>query len=560
MALRAPGSIVALAFVAALAGGAAGCDMPRAGGERSSARNPAAGRRGVFDGITLTPLEVQLSGPPATQYGAPTPHALSPTEQSIAAAMTEQGMVPDPGLHRASRELARTLPDGANIPSTLIEAVLSWAGIVHPPPRLVVVELPEDPAACFASYTAACAGAVRSLVGKVERTDSRIPPRFGVGVARGSNGDTRMVAAVLDPMVAMAPIPVTMPARQTVQVRGRLVGARKDPSVEVVDPGGRGFTASTSISLDGSFVAQIECAARGAYQVEVMAEGSHGPEVAANFPLYCDAKPPTRLRVELERIAAGVDESAMARANFAHLNEERKRRGLSPLSWDDRAAKVASAHSKDMARNGFVGHVSPRTGDVSARFERNRIVGSVIRENVARGYGPKGVHDSLMSSPGHRVNLLADDVTHVGIGVVIGPEDPEVSGAPRPLFVTQNFFKKPGAGAPRDGQLAPTIRARVDGARAQRGLAQAQWDDGLDAVAATLAARVASGRRLPSGWENEVFDLGYETVTTHQVSGADFDQLSGVDLFLEPTLAAGIGVARLPRGEGFTMIVLTVGK
>ena len=152
----------------------------------------------------------------------------------------------------------------------------------------------------------------------------------------------------------------------------------------------------------------------------------------------------------------------------------------------------------------------------------------MIREYVARGYGPKGVHESLVSSPGHRVNLLAEDVTHVGIGVVIGAEDPEVPGAPRPLFVTQNFFKKPGAGAPRDGQLAPTVRARVDGARAQRRLTPAQWDDGLDAVAATLAQRVAAGRRLPSGWEQEVFDLGYETVETHQVSAPDFDQLAGV--------------------------------
>lgn len=514
----------------------------------------------MFDGITLTPVEVQFSGVPAKTYGEPLPHALSPTEEAIAAALAEQGMQADPALHRASRELARTLQAGANVPSKLIEAVLSWAGIVDPPPRLVVVELPEDPAACFRSYSDACRGAVSSLVAKVERTDSRIPPRFGVGVSRSSDGNTRMVAAVLDPMVAMAPMPVSVPARDRVQVRGRLVGARTKPSVEVVDPAGRGYTAPTSVSLDGSFAAQLDCAARGVYQVEVMAEGSHGPEVAANFPLYCGTKAPSRVRVELERIDAGVDAHALARANFAHLNEERKRRGLSPLSWDDRAAQVAEAHSRDMARGGYVGHVSPRTGDVSARFDRARITGAVIRENVARGYGPKGVHDSLMSSPGHRVNILAEDVTHVGIGVVVGPEDPEVPGAPRPLFVTQNFFKKPGAGAPRDAELAPTIRARVDGARAQRKLAAAQWDDGLDALAADLAQRVAAGRRLPSGWEQEVFDLGYETVETAQVASVDFDQLAAVDLFFTPHLAAGIGVARKPKDGGFVMIVLTVGK
>ena len=497
---------------------------------------------------------------PAKTYGNPVPHPLSPTEEAIAAALAEQGMQADPGLHRASRELARTLQTGANLPSKLIEAVLSWAGVVDPPPRLVVVELPEDPAACFRAYSAACRGAVSSLVAKVERTGSRVPPRFGVGVARGTDGDTRMVAAVLDPMVVMAPMPVSLAARDKVAVRGRLVGARTQPSVEIVEPSGRGYTAPTSRSPDGSFAAELECAARGVYQVEVMAEGAHGPEVAANFPLYCGTPAPTRVRVELERISAGVDAQALARANLAHLNDARKRRGLPPLSWDDRAARVAEAHSRDMAEAGYVGHVSPRTGDVSARFERARITGAVIRENVARGYGPKGVHDSLMSSPGHRVNILAQDVTHVGIGVMIGPEDPEVPGAPRPLFVTQNFFKKPGAGAPRDGQLGPTVRARVDGARAQRKLVAAQWDDGLDALATDLAERVAAGRRLPSGWEQEVFDLGYETVETAQVAAVDFDQLAGVDLFLAPNLVAGIGVARKPKDGGFVMIVLTVGK
>ena len=93
----------------------------------------------MFDGITLTPAEVELHGVPAKTYGNPVPHPLSPTEEAIAAALAEQGMQADPGLHRASRELARTLQTGANLPSKLIEAVLSWAGVVDPPPRLVVV-------------------------------------------------------------------------------------------------------------------------------------------------------------------------------------------------------------------------------------------------------------------------------------------------------------------------------------------------------------------------------------------------------------------------------------
>lgn len=138
---------------------ASGCDGPRPSTQDGS-RSPRRTQRGVFDGITLTPLEVEFSGPPARTYGGAVRHALSPTEQSVAAVLAERGMQADPALHRAARELARTLPNGANVPSRLIEAVLAWAGVVDPPPRLVVVELPEDPAACYRKYTAACGGAV----------------------------------------------------------------------------------------------------------------------------------------------------------------------------------------------------------------------------------------------------------------------------------------------------------------------------------------------------------------------------------------------------------------
>ncbi len=531
------------------------CDRPSTSG---GSRGPRS-RADVFEGITVVPVDVTFGGPAAPRYGEPVPHRTSPTEAAIGKELERLGMTPDPALHRAARELARSAPDRANLPSGLIDAVMAWAGLVDPPPRLVVVELPSDPAGCHSTYTAACQGAVASLIGKVETPDSRIPPHYGAGVARAAGGRTRMIIAVVEPMVALEPIPTSIAMGRSVKVQGRLVGARQHPSVELVDATGAWTRVSTSVSLDGTFSAQVACGPRrGRHQVEVLADGAHGPEVAANFPLYCGARAPSRARVELERLESSVDAVQIARANFEYLNAERKRRGLDPLSWDDRAADVASDHSRDMLRGGFVGHVSPRTGDASNRFERAKIVGAVIRENVARGYGPKGIHDSLMSSPGHRVNMLADDVTHVGIGVVVGPVDPDVPQAPRPVFCTQNFFKKPGAGAPRDTLLAPTMRKRVDAARREQRLGKVRWDDGLDAVAAAVAKRVAAGRRLQSGWEQEVFDLGYETVETNQVRSADFDALAGLELWNTSQLAAGIGIVRVPeaKGGGFLMIVL----
>ena len=145
------------------------------------------------------------------------------------------------------------------------------------------------------------------------------------------------------------------------------------------------------------------------------------PRSPRTFPIYCGGRSPTTLDVELERLDPSVAAEQVGCANLLYLNAERKRGAGSPSS---RGTSAPPTWRSDTARtwraNEFVGHTSPRTGDVSQRFERAKISGSVVRENVARGYGPKGIHRSLMSSPGHRVNVVASDVTHIGIGVVIG--------------------------------------------------------------------------------------------------------------------------------------------
>jgi uncharacterized protein YkwD len=279
--------------------------------------------------------------------------------------------------------------------------------------------------------------------------------------------------------------------------------------------------------------------------------------VAAIFPIFCGTQPPRSLRVTLEELDPRVSADQVARAIFHYLDEERRMRGLPPLEWDDRAAAVAEEHSLDMVRHGYVGHRSPRTGDVRDRFERARIRGTVVRENVARGYGPKGIHDSLMNSPGHRVNIVAEDVSHVGIGVVIADPETNVPGAPRPVFATQNFFRKPGAGAPSDEQLVPTMHARVDAVRKDARLPPATWDPGLDAIALRVAQAYARGRQ-PGRFDAEVFDLGYEAVQTHRVESPDYDALATLDVWNEQSLHAGVGIVPVGRGDDrrFLMVVL----
>ncbi|MBC8068581.1 MAG: CAP domain-containing protein, partial [Deltaproteobacteria bacterium] len=430
--------------------------------------------RHALSGIERSRLEVKPSGAWASRYGAPQPHALTPSEQAIATRLDALGLHRDPALSRAIRELARVAPDRVNIPAALTDGLLAHSGVVAVSPRLVVIEMGEDPADCAHRAAAGCEEVFTSLTdGVAAGLPADGMQRYGVGVVETATGTTRMLVAVYEQSIELEPMPIRLRSRSALELRARLLGDRRRPMVEVTLPDGRTRPLGTSIDHDGSFAAGFACdAGDGAYQIEVLADGSHGLEVVANFPVYCGVAPPSQLVVEVERLTGDVTADDIALANFHFLNEMRRARGLAALTWDDRAADIAQAHSRDMLVHDFFGHHSPSTGDVSSRFARAKLTHTVVRENVARGYGPAGIHDSLMRSPGHRANLVAADVDKVGIGVVFGELENDTSGALRPVFLTQNFYRTPGAGAPSGADMLPGLHARVDAAREAAKLAR----------------------------------------------------------------------------------------
>lgn len=530
---------------------------PSGGGPRRHSQPPSEADR---EGIDLVEVEIELRSPAVTTYGGRVEHPLSASEQVVADAMVDMPMAHAPALSRMVRELAFTTPDRINVPPTLVDGLMSWSGLVDPPPRLVVVEMPVDSQGCHREIGPGCRDAVESLVAQVRTTlpDAQ-PLLFGVGVAGLPNGSTRMMVAVLERAIELDPLPLAVGGKGSVTVAGRLLGSRSAPRVDVVGPSGPIAPVVPRVAANGRFSARVGCQdGPGAYQVEVLAEGPHGIEVVANFPVYCGTEPPGSIAVVVEQIDPSVTPEQIARANFLHLNEERRSRGLSPLEWDANAAAIAHGHSRDMHDHGFVGHTSPTTGDVTARFSAAGLQSVVIRENVARGYGPKGIHDSLMNSPGHRVNILATDVTHVGVGVVMGEPETDVAGAPRTVFATQNFFRKPGAGAPTK-DLGPALQAKVDEQRTQRGLPPVRWSAKLSAIAQRNAEASARGKAIPKDWQEQVFALGYGAVESHSLSSIDYEALGGVELWSMPALEAGVGVVRTKDpggGEGFLAVVL----
>lgn len=103
---------------------------------------------------------------------------------------------------------------------------------------------------------------------------------------------------------------------------------------------------------------------------------------------------------------------------FMLLNEERKKRGLKELMWDQKLTVVARAHATDMWERSYFGHISPEDEDVATRLDKAEVSYNIAGENLALAPTVSTAHTGLMNSEAHRVNILERDFKKVGIGVV----------------------------------------------------------------------------------------------------------------------------------------------
>ena len=176
------------------------------------------------------------------------------------------------------------------------------------------------------------------------------------------------------------------------------------------------------LAIDCTRPAAIEIRA-GARVVATVVDAC-GEAVDGDAFVTIDVGPPAHTRVELERRV------------FELANRERVAHGRPALAWDDDAHRFAREHALDMARFAYVGHAAPDGSSLPRRLEHAAFRSSSTRENVGHAWGPGEVHDAFMASPGHRTNLLADDIERGAIGIELDRRDP------RAFYVTQ-FFRTP---------------------------------------------------------------------------------------------------------------------
>lgn len=146
----------------------------------------------------------------------------------------------------------------------------------------------------------------------------------------------------------------------------------------------------------------------------------------------------------------------------SQVNQERSKRGLSALAYNESLHRVALYHSEDMVQQDYIAHTSPSGDSLKDRYEQFSIDCSVPTsagklaggENIVGTY-PDGktnvagevrdldfnestiataVVDGWMDSKGHRENILRPNWTTEGVGVFVGEIDNE-----KRVVATQNF-------------------------------------------------------------------------------------------------------------------------
>jgi uncharacterized protein YkwD len=361
----------------------------------------------------------------STRGGPPRDPLRDGIVEDARAAASRAGRLPpadDVRLDWAMTDLARRL--GADeLPS--LEAVaflLSHYGLVEPSPHFF-----------FARASAGTDAEIRSRAREefAVALHGGAVGRIGVGIDR-AGPEVRVVAGFQEtPIVLGSAISRRLRSGAETRVAAHVDGAYRDPELVITSPDGRVHEARSAQGRD--LAGELHCAADGRYQVEIVATGSVGPTVLANFPVYCGVSPPLVWTGGVGMHQGSADPVAAEREIVALVNRDRARAGLAPVTADGRLAAIARAHCQDMVDHDFVGHVSPRTGTAMDRVRRAGLKPDIVFENVGRAYSPDQAESGFLGSPGHRGNLLDPRARRIGVGVVFGPE---VTGT-RPLFVTQ---------------------------------------------------------------------------------------------------------------------------
>jgi uncharacterized protein YkwD len=334
---------------------------------------------------------------------------------------------------------------------------------------------------------------------------------------------------------------------------GKLASGFSTPVLAVTHPSGK--VSREDLGKARSFDHRLKLSERGAYSIEILAQGPQGVTVVANFPVGAGVQASKKPDAHEGPGESTPEEVADKLASA--IASERKARGLSPLKVDARLTAVALAHDEDMLTHGFIAHTSKTTGEAADRVKHAGLTATLVLENIGRGYSAQEIHQGLMESPGHRGNILHPDARELGIAVMSERE------GSRTAFITTEVFTRLAREVELGDAPREIVRA-INARRTQKHQKAAANDDGM-ARAAQHAAEAYANRDERD--ENALLDKATREVTAPPpdvkaiaaalVLADDIEQVGDSTRLLDPNLKKlGVGVAKLKSTDKHALVVV----
>ncbi|MEZ4248448.1 MAG: hypothetical protein R3B99_09435 [Polyangiales bacterium] len=275
---------------------------------------------------TTSGERVEIPGESATSYAtAPTSGGVlgsvgtEEVRRGVERAAADAGnpLVPDGRLAELASWIGGQLgPGGAPPPHPVIELFTRSLGLVEPAPHLAVLGVPD-----VSALEAGVADAVRGFLAR--------QPYGAWGAAVVERGGLNVAVLVLSTRALdLEPVARRHEVGARVALRGRLHDGFRTPQLALAPPNGE--VRRLPLGPGPEFTTDLTLTSAGAWRVEVLAQGSRGDTVVANF--RSTSEDPPRF-VEMRGDDGPTTTTTRPRASsalFRRLNDARAREGVPP--------------------------------------------------------------------------------------------------------------------------------------------------------------------------------------------------------------------------------------
>ena len=135
---------------------------------------------------------------------------------------------------------------------------------------------------------------------------------------------------------------------------------------------------------------------------------------------YLTVEPQSNEVVDLRFKTSGTVDEKSEEEMLIEINKEREANGLGVFKMDVNLRKLARNNSQDMLGRGYFSHYTPEGLSPFDRMKIRNIEYTYAGENLALASSPRLAMQGLMSSPGHRANILNPNFNRIGIGAIDG--------------------------------------------------------------------------------------------------------------------------------------------